>query len=717
MKELQSLEDVFNKKLFRIPDYQRGYAWGKKQLVEFWEDLLSLDEHRAHYTGVLSIKEVPAEISDKWNDEQWLIKGRCYKPYFIVDGQQRLTTVSIFLQCLIEAVKSHPTNLGKTNKDIYLGSYCLSEIIESYIVVTEPQHGITNTYKFGYEANNPSFEFLRYQIFNEPSSGTLTETFYTLNLENAKVFFKDNVDEYLQSNGIEALTVIYEKLTQKFLFNLYEIDDNFDVFVAFETMNNRGKKLSDLELLKNRLIYLTTLYTPDEVADDIKETIRKKINDTWGEIYNQLGRNKKSPLNDDDFLRAHWIMYFKYSRMKGNDYIRFLLDDYFSPKSVFEKLEVSTKKIKDVEELIDEPDIEEDDEQLDETDVITTKTAKLSIKDISDYVDSLKSAAKYWYSAFFPSDSAELTTEEQVIMDKINRVKIGYFRPLIMALFLKTEKGDSKRLLLLEEIERFIFVGFRLCRAQSNYRSSSYYRFTRTLYTSENVTETLAKISDELTQDLSWTLEEDGTFKTSHFEIFINKKFGPKGDGFYGWGDLHYFLFEYEEYLKKSRGVAKFDWKNFVVHEKDKISIEHIYPQTPTSEYWETRFSDCSSEQVRYLKGSLGNLLPLSLSVNIKLQNDDFPDKKNSKKDDAGKVVRNGYDNGSYSELEVADLGEWTPENIKERGLTLLDFMETRWKIDMGSESKKLALLHVSFLDKPLVVACEVSEFGEAVSE
>ena len=35
----------------------------------------------------------------------------------------------------------------------------------------------------------------------------------------------------------------------------------------------------------------------------------------------------------------------KYSRIKGNDYIRFLLDDYFSPKSVFEKLDVSTKHI------------------------------------------------------------------------------------------------------------------------------------------------------------------------------------------------------------------------------------------------------------------------------------------------------------------------------------------------------------------------------------
>lgn len=717
MKELQTLEDIFNKKLFRIPDYQRGYAWGKKQLVEFWEDLISLDKRRSHYTGVLSIKEVPESTTSKWNDEQWLIKR--YTPYFVVDGQQRLTTVSIFLQCLVEAVKSHPSNDGITEDDIFLGDDTLSEVIKNYIVITEPKHRITKTYKFGYEANNPSFEFLRYRIFNEQSPGTLTETFYTLNLENAKVFFTENINKYVVSYGIESLSDIYEKLTQKFLFNLYEIDDNFDVFVAFETMNNRGKKLSDLELLKNRLIYLTTLYTPEEVKEDVKETIRKKINDTWGEIYNQLGRNKKAPLNDDDFLRAHWLMYFKYSRVKGNDYIRFLLDDFFSPKSVLEKLDVSTQKINVVEELVDDTDLDDDD-SFEEFGPEIIKKAKLSLKDISDYVDSLKSAAKYWYAAFFPNSSEVLSPQEQIIMDKINRVKIGYFRPLIMALFLRTEKGDTQRLQILNAIERFIFVAFRLCRAQSNYRSSSYYRLARTLYTSKNVSETLANINSELTQDLAWTLEEDGTFKTSHFETFINKKFGPNGEGFYAWSDLRYFLFEYEEELKKSRGVAKFDWKNFITHEKDKISIEHIFPQTPKSDYWITRFGHFTDEQKRFLKGSLGNLLPLSLSVNIKLQNDDFPDKKDTKKDENGQVIRSGYNNGSYSELEVADLGkddEWTPEKIKDRGLALLRFMEARWHLNMGSESKKLSLLHLSFLDESLVVsAAEESALEEEPS-
>ena len=97
---------------------------------------------------------------------------------------------------------------------------------------------------------------------------------------------------------------IYKKLTKRFLFNEYVIKDEFDVFVTFETMNNRGKKLSDLELLKNCLIYLTTLYTDDELDIAERRSLREAINSAWKEVYYQLGRNDKRPLNDDDFLKA-----------------------------------------------------------------------------------------------------------------------------------------------------------------------------------------------------------------------------------------------------------------------------------------------------------------------------------------------------------------------------------------------------------------------------
>jgi hypothetical protein len=217
----------------------------------------------------------------------------------------------------------------------------------------------------------------------------------------------------------------------------------------------------------------------------------------------------------------------------------------------------------------------------------------------------------------------------------------------------------------------------------------------------------------DLNKDIQWLFDENGTFKTIHFQNFIDRKFGPNGDGFYAWNDLRYFLFEYEEQLKESRNQPKLGWNNFTKHEHDKVSIEHIYPQTDTSDYWKVRFGMFTDQQKKYLKGSLGNLLPLSSSINSSLQNDDFPDKKNTKLDKNGLVVRNGYSNGSYSELRVAQYEDWTNIHIMERGLILLAFMEARWRINMGSKTNKLSLLHLSFLDNtnsdPLIQIEELS--------
>lgn len=49
MNDLESLSSPFNNKIFRIPDYQRRYAWERKQLEDFWEDLITLPNDRFHY--------------------------------------------------------------------------------------------------------------------------------------------------------------------------------------------------------------------------------------------------------------------------------------------------------------------------------------------------------------------------------------------------------------------------------------------------------------------------------------------------------------------------------------------------------------------------------------------------------------------------------------------------------------------------------------------
>ncbi len=393
MNELESLKNIFKDRIFKIPDYQRGYAWTTRQLKDFWEDVVNLPSDRFHYTGLLSLKKADKSVWKDWNDERWLIEDRGFRPFHVVDGQQRLTTFVIFIQAISELLKDLPENKDKKEEEIYLGSFSLKAIKEEYLVIQKPPQFIIKTHKFGYEVDNPSFKFLRHRVFNEPDSGTIQETFYTLNLENSKKFFLENLQDYYLNYGISEIEILFKKVTQNLMFNVYEISDDFDVFVAFETMNNRGKKLSNLELLKNRLIYLTTLYGDDELKNDERNSLREKINDAWKEVYYQLGRNKKNPLNDDDFLVAHWIMYFQYTREKGDDYVRFLLDKYFTPQNIYAKTEVKLSTLQDFEEIKEEiiTDVEEIETNGNE-DVVVLRS-KLNPKEIENYVNSLKSAA------------------------------------------------------------------------------------------------------------------------------------------------------------------------------------------------------------------------------------------------------------------------------------------------------------------------------------
>ena len=69
MTGLLNTLSLFKEKIFRIPDYQRGYAWQKSQLKDFWEDLINLSGNRSHYTGVLTLKEVRSnDIGDSDNE-------------------------------------------------------------------------------------------------------------------------------------------------------------------------------------------------------------------------------------------------------------------------------------------------------------------------------------------------------------------------------------------------------------------------------------------------------------------------------------------------------------------------------------------------------------------------------------------------------------------------------------------------------------------------
>lgn len=624
--KLQSLSEIFTNKIFKVPDFQRGYSWESGQLEDLWEDLQILKPDKTHYTGMITVKPVDvAKVGnkEKWENDSWLLQ-KGYKAYYVIDGQQRLTSIIILIHEILDTLDDgEGINFG--SKDEWVGKFWYCSSVGGYNY---------ESFIFGYEKDDPSNEYFKTKILGRISSSAdkYPETLYTEKLKKAKGFFKKKIKDLSK----EEKEKIFSKIVNGLRFNYYEIDDSLDEYVVFETMNNRGKRLSTLELLKNRLMYLSTLLNEEE---EEKRRLRNDINETWKTIYEYLGKNKHRPLDDEDFLRNHWIMYDWYDREKANRFVDSLLKERFTVQNIF---------------------TEDED-------------AKIIAKDIRKYVDSLRECVKQWYYIHNIRQS-NYSKDIKYWVEALSMVGFGAFEPMLMAVFAKEGECEEEIVDLLKECERFVFLVFAISDRRANTKDSYFYHCAYWYY-SEEIDINGEKVG------IKWLADSINTCTWDYFnpKRFLDKmtELFEKNDrnGYYGWNKIRYFLYMYEKHLEEvSNERAKVSWLQDDKWKKAE-SIEHIFPQTPTDEYWQKRFGRYDDEEQNRLKNSLGNLLLLRVAKNSELQNYDFETKKHPK----GKDI--GYYNGSFSEIEVAQCKEWTAKQIKERGMKMLEFMENEWEI------------------------------------
>ena len=294
MKNFESdlkLKDVFTETLFRVPDYQRGYSWDSEQLDDLWEDLDNLYEAKEHYTGLITITET------KIQDAGWT----GFRVYYVIDGQQRLTTLVILLKVLTDKARQ----LGMKELD----SLPISDVVQKYLYKINTNNTSVKASILSYSADDPSDEYFKSKILEIKQPTENTQTAYTKRLEAASDYFTDKIKTYDQNRVNELFKIV----TNKLVFNQYIVEGDREVSMIFESMNNRGKKLSALELLKNRLMYISEKL---QVKDEERTELREEIKKAWKIVYEWLGKNEL--LDDDEFLRAHWIMYYNYERRQSD---------------------------------------------------------------------------------------------------------------------------------------------------------------------------------------------------------------------------------------------------------------------------------------------------------------------------------------------------------------------------------------------------------------
>ncbi|MGL2833199.1 DUF262 domain-containing protein [Helicobacter pylori] len=599
--ELLNLDGVVEKGVFEIPSYQRGYAWQMKQLENFWSDLehVSKLENKFHYMHSLTLRKSDDDFGDI--------------DFEIIDGQQRLATSLILLGLLAKTTKNENYSLANL-KSILSYNFYYHDIGEAFRAITE-----------------------------EEDLEKFKTSFYAKNLISAYEFFKEKTSNITNP----TLNKLLDALTKKMLFSVVELnDDRIDPFSSFETINNRGKDLSTLELFKNRLHFVAHKICDEE---DL-ENLQNEINDTYTRIYHDLRFFKDDHL--ESFLK-HFVAY--YYGESGKKFKERLLETEFDAYKKYDAYPYDEYE---------------------------------KINELLFYVSC---SSKVWFFLHMPNDKEldkeleiEITPKMRDLLGKmqhLNALSDNAFLPLLLSLLTIQLVGRStneqpyttKELEgLLEYLERFGFLIYGVAgknTAKNEWIELAFRAFRAYRYGEENIA-----IKDLPTLEKSF-FNRQGNSALELLEESIHSK--KNTEKWYQWGKaLNYLLYEYELYHNPETTL------NF---DSSIESIEHILPQKPDQGYSAKEKSWAKNPHIVH---ALGNLLLIPKNANSSLSNKPFEEK------------RKEYLKGSYSEKEVAKNASFGVAQIKERSEKLLDFLIARYRIaELVGESAIKAFKNASLKD------------------
>ncbi|WP_187895820.1 DUF262 domain-containing protein [Helicobacter pylori] len=588
--ELLNLDGVIEKGVFEIPSYQRGYAWQERQLKDFWNDLEHVSKlgDKFHYMHSLTLRGLENEFESS--------------AFEIIDGQQRLATSLILLGLLAKTTKHKDPKYSLINLEPIL-SYRYYGLSEAFRAI------------MGEKKDLEKFK----------------TSFYAKNLIKAYAFFKEKISD----TPVETLERMFDALTKKMLFSVVELNDNrIDPFSSFETINNRGKDLSTLELFKNRLHFVA-----HKICDGKKlEKLQNEINDTYTRIYYDLRQFEDDHL--EDFLK-HFVAY--YYGEKG-DFKKRLLEMEFNAHQRY----------------TDNTNFNDEYEKIDELLFYLSYSSKvwnflhtLDEKAITLIVDDNKKL------------EMEITPKMRGLLDKMRRLNAlsdNAFLPLLLSLFTIQLVGRSANEQpyttqelesLLEYLERFGFLIYGVAgknTAKNEWIELAFEAFRAYRYGEENIAiENLPTLEKNF-------FNKHNNSGLEFLEESIHSKKKPRK--WYEWGKaLNYLLYEYELHHNPETTL------NF---DSSLESIEHILPQKPDQGYSAKEKSWAKNPNIVH---ALGNLLLIPKNANSSLSNKPFEEK------------RKEYLKGFYSEKEVAKNASFGVAQIKERSEKLLDFLIAHYRI------------------------------------
>lgn len=585
------IDNIFNSRtFFEIPNYQRSYAWEEKQLKDFFDDYMNHYNSQNYYYGTILLQLIK---KDRKNNS---------KEFFdIVDGQQRFTTLIIFISCLIKKLSP----MG--NEDVNTLHKQFVKNGELYILKLQ---------------NDDDNDFFSTVILD----GDDTEDVKTpaqKRLLYAKKFFEAKLSDCSKEQVEALLDKIYSTNVL-----IYLIHDSIEAAMIFETTNDRGKSLTNLEKTKSFLMYKASLCLKE--PEHVLEIVKSRFSTIYNDFESMTALNIN--IEENSVLQYNYIAYEKWKTDNNTkEYQRYM-------ESFKNQVELLTKTKND----------ESDDENADLSEYIYryTKNIKESF-----------AAYKNIYEGNYPE-----------FMDIIALDRSASFMPLLIKCFRSDNSSDKKNFRIICRLcQIFSFRVFVIFDKMANKMQSRWYTLARDFEGDFN------HIASEIVQMIK-SVESD--------KAFINALSAPDFCTKYSGLEKNYFYWKYENYLRETKQPIATPMTHNDLLQKDNkklvMTIEHIIARSNTDEKSKViadalKIDVGSVEEFdeQYLN-SIGNLTLDPHSANSSKGKKNVEDKNSKYFAKAPYKCQNELEDFMVN-------GIWTLDSIKKRKKEILEFAKKQW--------------------------------------
>lgn len=294
---------IGNGKIYRVPPFQRDYSWDKENWEDLWQDILTLysNPDANHYMGVIVLQS----------------SSTSEKEFTIIDGQQRLATLSIIAIAVIEKIRQ----LVDQNEEPEFNRDRQEILKRTYLGDRNPRSLRYSSKLLLNENNNDFYQGNLINLRKPLNVRSLSKSNQLL--WQAFEYFTGQLNEILEvvQSGEKLTAFLTEIVAQRPLFIQINVEDELNAYTVFETLNARGIELSSTDLLKN---YIFSLF---QGPDDLQEAQRQ-----WRRIINTV-LMEKFP----EFLR--YYLSLKQTRVRRERLFKLIREDVRDAPNAFDLLD------------------------------------------------------------------------------------------------------------------------------------------------------------------------------------------------------------------------------------------------------------------------------------------------------------------------------------------------------------------------------------------